>query len=111
MVDKFAGVAVMRHACQADTSGLDGAVGHRPKKDASRRSLLAFGTTCMTSCWTYHPACGNDVISPWKQTAATAASKGYPYLSTPLAAVSMDHSGVSSRMRAKGNPTSPAVMM
>ena len=43
MVDKFAGVAVMRHAYQADTPRLDGAVGHRPEQDASRRSLPAFG--------------------------------------------------------------------
>lgn len=45
----------------------------------------------LPTLWTDYPDCGDDVISLWRQTAAIAASKGYTYLSTPLAAVSMDY--------------------
>jgi len=45
----------------------------------------------LPNLWTDYPACGDDVISMWRQTAAIAARKGYTYLSTPLAAVSMDY--------------------
>jgi len=68
---------------------------------ASHATGVGFWPVSSTNCaginqplptlWTDYPACGDDVISLWRQTAAIAASKGYTYLSTPLAAVSMDY--------------------
>jgi len=37
------------------------------------------------------PACIDTIMAGWKQTAATAVSKGYKYLTTPLVAENMDY--------------------
>jgi hypothetical protein len=44
----------------------------------------------LPTCWD-DPQCASVQISEWKKTAATAAAKGYKYMSSPLVAVDLDY--------------------
>ena len=91
----------------------DGAVHGALSVRSLRHRLGASNPTLSVSAtgvgfWSTPRRSDDDVISVWRQTAEIVASIGYTYLSTPLAAVSII-SGVSSRKRAQGIPTSLAV--